>query len=108
MNLQKLMWAVMVGIYVLNYVLVSRRPEMGMELGSKISGTEVGRVGCPWTAHCWVSGLLKSVPGCVNWIKIVHMLCAQIAEMNGLVCVEIGRLRDDIVNCSSELIWGVG
>ena len=97
-----------VGIYVLNSVLVSRRPEMGMELGSKKSGTEVGRVGCPWTAHCWVSGLLKSIPGCVNWIKIVHMLCAQIAEMNGLVCVEIGRLRDDIVNCSSELIWGVG
>ena len=20
-------------------------------------------MGCPWTAHCWVSGLFKSVPG---------------------------------------------
>ena len=29
----------------------------------KKSGTEVGRVGCPWTAHFWVSGLLKSVSG---------------------------------------------
>ena len=49
---------------------------MGMEFGSKKSGTEVRRVGCPWTAHCWVSGLLKSVSGCANWIKIVHVLCA--------------------------------
>ena len=27
------------------------------------SETEIGHVGCPWTAHCWVSGLLKTVPG---------------------------------------------
>ena len=26
------------------------------------------------TAGFW--GLLKSVPGCVNWTKIVHVLCA--------------------------------
>ena len=65
-----------VGIYALNSVLVIRRPEMGMEFGSKKSGTKVRRVGCPWTAHCWVSGLLKSVSGCANWIKIVHVLCA--------------------------------
>ena len=49
-------------------------------------------MGCPWTAHCWVSGLLKSVLGCVNWTKIVHVLCASFVEMNGLSYVEIDRL----------------
>ena len=49
-------------------------------------------MGCPWIAHCWVSGLLKSVSGCVNWIRIVHVLCARIVEMNGLSCVELNRL----------------
>ena len=62
-------------IYSINYALVSRRPEMGKNSVPK-GETEVGHVGCPWTAHCWVSGLLKSVPGCVNWIRIVHVLCA--------------------------------
>ena len=52
--------------------------EMGNDNGIRFqkNGTEVGRVGCPWTTHYWVLGLLKSVPGCVNWIEIVHVLCA--------------------------------
>ena len=65
-----------VTIYSINYALVFMRPVMGKKLGSKKSETDVGQVGCPWTAHCWVLGLLKSVPGCVNWIRIVHVLCA--------------------------------
>ena len=54
------------GLFVIicsiNYALVFMRPVMGKNSVPK-GGTEVGYVGCPWTAHCWVSGLLKTVPG---------------------------------------------
>ena len=30
-------------------------------------------MGCPWTAHCWVTGLLKTVPGCDKWTINVHV-----------------------------------
>ena len=51
-------------------------------------------MGCPWTAHCWVSGLLKTVP---SLCKMGHKcLCfgMKFYEMNDLSwCgVEINRL----------------
>ena len=31
-------------------------------------------MGCPWTAHCWVSGLLKKQSrGCEKWAINVHV-----------------------------------
>ena len=68
-------WAAWVVIYALNHVLVCMRPGMTMDFGF----TKWNRgwtSGQPMEAHCWVLGLLKSVPGCVNWTKIVHVLCA--------------------------------
>ena len=54
------------------------------------SETKIGQVGCPWTAHCWVSGLLKSVPGlCENGHKGPCVLVLKLCELNGLVCVGI-------------------
>ena len=52
--------------------------------------------------RCWVSGLpidnplfclgrLKSVPGCVNWTKIVHVLwlelCGIVMSSSELICM---------------------
>ena len=45
--------------------------------------------------HALFLGLLKSVPGLCELDQIVHVLCALIVEMNGLVCVELDRLRHD-------------
>ena len=43
-------------------------------------------MGCPWTAHCWVSELLKTVLGlCKGPCVLAFKLC----ELNGLVCVGI-------------------
>ena len=47
-------------------------------------------MGCPWTAHCWVSRLLKTVPGlCEIAIKVHAFLALKLCELNGLVCVGI-------------------
>ena len=46
-------------------------------------------MGCSWTAHCWVSGLLKTVPGLCEMAIEVHVLALKLCELNGLVCVGI-------------------
>ena len=60
--------------YALNCIVVCMRWETTMEFGLKKNGTEVGRVGCPWTLLGFRT--VKSVSDCVNWINIVHVLCA--------------------------------
>ena len=49
--------------------------------------------GCPRTAHCSVSGLLKVVPGLYDLDqKRPCVVCMKLFELNGSCCVEINRL----------------
>ena len=67
---------------------------MGMEFGST-KRKRCRRSGLPVDSpHALFFGLLKSIRVCVNWTKIVHMLCCEL-QRHGLVCVEIDRLRQD-------------
>ena len=66
-------WGVYMVIYGINYASVFKTSEMGKKFGSKKNETEVGHVGCPWTAHCWVSGLLKTVPGLCEMAIKAHV-----------------------------------
>ena len=62
--------------YALNHVLMYRRPDMAVEIGFK-KWNKCWMSGLPTNSpHALFLGLLKIVPGCVNWTKIVHMLCA--------------------------------
>ena len=64
-----------VGIYALNSVLVSRRPEMGMEFGSK-----------KWNRG-WTSGLPMDSPLLgFGTIKISHGLC-ELDKKSSMCCV---------------------
>ena len=55
--------AICIIIYMINCVLVSRRPEMGMEFGST-KRNQCRRSGLPVDSpHALFSGLLKTVPG---------------------------------------------
>ena len=59
-----------------NCVLVSRKPEMTKEIGFK-KWSRGWTCGLPTDSpHALFLGLLKKVRVCVNWTKIVHMLCA--------------------------------
>ena len=68
--------AICIIIYIINYVLVSRRPEIGMEFGStkrnrcRRSGLLVD------SPRALFFGLLKSVLGLSELDQIVHVLCA--------------------------------
>ena len=82
-------------VYELCIILYYGVYEMGNDNGIRFqkSGTEVGRVGCPWIAHCWVLGLLKSVPSlCELDQKRPCVGCRKLFEMNGLSCMGISRL----------------
>ena len=50
-----IVWAACVGIYALNFVLVSMMPEMAMEIGFK-----------KWN-KCWMSGLPTDSPHALFW-----------------------------------------
>ena len=65
-----------VGIYALNSVLVSRRPKMGMEFGSK-KWNRGWTSGLPMDSPLLGFGTVKISPGlCELDKKIVHVLCA--------------------------------
>ena len=60
------------------------RPGIAMEIGFK-RGTDVGSVGCPWTAHFPCFGTVKTVPGlCKMGHKCPCVVCLKWYEMNGL------------------------
>ena len=68
-------FAICIIIYIINCVLVSRRPEMGMEFGST-KRNRSRRSGLPMDSTCSVLGLLKTVPGLCKLDQIVHVWCA--------------------------------
>ena len=68
--------AICIIIYIINYVLVSRRPEIGMEFSST-KRNRCRRSGLPLDCpRALFLGLLKSVPGLCELDQIVHVLCA--------------------------------
>ena len=68
--------AIYIIIYIINYVLVSRRPEIGMEFGST-KRNRCRRSGLPLDSpRALFLGLLKSVHGLCELDQIVHVLCA--------------------------------
>ena len=91
MNLQKLMWAVMLEFMQLNSVLVSRRPEMGMEFGSK-KWNRGWTSGLPMDSILLGFGTVKISPGLCESNKNRPCVVCLNCEMNGLSCVEIDRL----------------
>ena len=58
-------WGVCFIIYEINCVLVSRRPEMGMEFGSTKSNRRLVS-GLPTDSHCSVFRTVKNSPGFVG------------------------------------------
>ena len=57
-------------------------------------GTGVESVGCPWTAHLLCFGTVKTVPGLCEMDKNgPSIVCLKWYEMNGLLGVELDRLR---------------
>ena len=63
-----------VGIYALNFVLVSRRPEMGMEFGSK-KWNRGWTSGLPMDSPLLSFGTLKISPGLYELDKQLSMCC---------------------------------
>ena len=55
-------WAASGIIYAINCVLVCMRPRMAMDFGFT-KWYRGWTSGLPMTAHCWILGLLKTVPG---------------------------------------------
>ena len=60
-------------------------------------GIDVGRMGCPWTAHLFYFGTVKTVPVCMKWTMNIHVFWHLNCDMNGLECVEINRLMLDVL-----------
>ena len=74
-TVQKLIWAVCVGNYALNCIVVCMRWETAMEFDFK-KWNRGWTSGLPMDRPLLGFGTVKSVPGCVNLTKIVHVLCA--------------------------------
>ena len=64
-----------VGIYAINSTLVSRRPEMGMEISST-KRNRCRKCGLPVDSPLTLFWECKNSPGLCEWIRIVHVLCA--------------------------------
>ena len=61
-------------------------------------GTDVGRVGCPWTVHLLCFRTVKTVPVCMKMDhKCPCVLAWGLFDVNGLVGVEIDRLRHGVM-----------
>ena len=66
---------------------------MGMEIGS-IKRNRCRKCGLPWTAHLLCFGTVKTVPGLCEMDKNCPcVVCLKWYEMNGLIFVELDRLR---------------
>ena len=80
-----------VGIYALNSILVSRRPEMGMEFGSK-KWNRGWTSGLPMDSPLLGFGIVKISPGLCEFDKNRPCVVCLNVEINGLSCVEIDRV----------------
>ena len=89
--------AIWIIIYSINYVSVSRRSEMGMEFGS-IKRNRCRKNGLPVDSP---HALFWDCKNSLNLYEMGHkcpcVLAWELFDVNGLVCVEIDRLRHDLM-----------